>query len=57
MFKRMEGIRVKLDEYNLKNKLYTKKDLLVAYSLWMLKQIGSQALSVLGQKVFGGNMI
>jgi len=53
----MEGIRVKLDEYNLKNKLYTKKDLLVAYSLWMLKQIGSQALSVLGQKVFGGNMI
>jgi hypothetical protein len=54
MFKRMEGIRVKLEEYTLKNKLYTKRDLMMAYSLWLLKQMGSQVLSVLGQKVFGG---
>lgn len=55
MLKRMEGIRVKLDEYTLKNKLYTKRDLMMAFSLWLLKQMGSQVISVLGQKVFGGS--
>ena len=35
--KRMEGIKIKLDKYELKEKLYTQIELLRAWIFWMAK--------------------
>lgn len=51
--KRMEGIKLKLDQYELKEKLYTQGELFRAWAIWIVKQITSQTLDVLSQKIFG----
>ena len=53
VFKRMEGIKVKLDEYTLKNKLYSAKKIRNDWIIWLAKQMGSQVFGVLNQKIFG----
>lgn len=52
-FKRMDGIKVNLERYQLHEKLYTKTQMRRAWTVWLLKQLASQALWVLEQKIFG----
>ena len=53
-FKRMEGIKVKLDKYTLQNELYSSKKVRNDWTLWLIKQMSSQMFGVLNQKIFGG---
>jgi hypothetical protein len=47
VFKRMEGIKVNLERYQLKDKLYTRAEIRRVWIIWLLKQLASQALWVL----------
>lgn len=49
----MEAIKIHLEKYELKEKFYTEKELGRAIGFWLIKQIGSQIFSLLGQKLFG----
>lgn len=49
----MDGIKLHLLKYELKDKFYTKNELIRAYAIWLIKQIVSQTFSVLGQKILG----
>lgn len=49
----MDGIKLHLLKYELKDKFYTKNELIRAYAIWLIKQVVSQTFSVLGQKILG----
>ena len=53
MFKRMEGIKLQLDKYEMKDFFYTESELGRNIGFWLLKQVSLQVFSLLGQKIFG----
>lgn len=53
VFKRMEGIKLQLDKYEMKDFFYTGSELGRNIGFWLLKQVGLQVFSLLGQKIFG----
>ena len=55
IFKRLDGIKLTLSKYELKEKLYTKDEILRTFLFWLFKQVGSQIFSLIGQKMFGDN--
>ena len=53
IIKNMENIKIELDKYQLKEKLYTEKQLERQFMFWGAKQVFARFFSILGQKLFG----